>query len=576
MTGGAATGVYVLGMHRSGTSATTRAINLLGVSVGAESELKDASENNPTGFWEVPRLTTFNNRLLFELGGSSLGPPELEPGWERREGLERRRARAAALFAKVHAGPSWVWKDPRNCVTFPFWVESLSARPVVVLVHRDPFEIARSLAVRQGLSQAMSLAVWERYMREALAHVQGLPVLATAYSELVERPAAWAEGTTAFLDAQGVERRPGSDQEALERFVEGGGGSSAAADGADASPAQRELMATIESLAGAHDRFPSVELPAETASTEALLAERRRADLQRVQMQERIGSMRKRLREARADKREAESRLEALEGGGGERRGADRAGGRLPDFLIIGAQKSGTSSLYRWLGEAASIEVPSKKELHFFDLNYSEGLDWYRDCFAGRDGPSPGSVTGEASPYYIFHPLVPRRVRETIPDVRLIAVLRDPAQRAVSHYYHEVGNGVENLPLEAALDQEPERLAGEVERMLADPGYESYNHRHFSYQARGVYADQLESWLEEFPAEQLLVVKSERLFEDPAAELGRVQAFLEVPAEPPGDPPPWNQRSYPSVAPQTERRLAERFAPENERLYELIGEDLGW
>jgi hypothetical protein len=585
MTGAGAAGVYVLGMHRSGTSATTRAVNLLGVPVGDESALKEASGNNPSGFWEVPRLTNLNNRLLFELGGSSLGPPELEPGWERRPALERRRRRAAKLFANVHTGPSWVWKDPRNCITLPFWLEALPARPVVLLVHRDPLAIARSLETRQGLSRAMSLAVWERYLREALTHVRDLPVLVTRYADLVERPTAWGEATGAFLDGHEVKRERPTDVEELERFVEHGGrdGSAAPAPGDEMSPAQHELIELLESLTGAHERFAAVDLPAETGSTEPLLAERRRADLLRVQMQERIGAMRKRLKEARADKRSAEQELDAVEGGAGRgqrprsRSGeASSNGGRLPDFIIVGAQKSGTSSLYRWLGEAASIEVPSKKELHFFDTNFRRGADWYRSFFAGRDGPSAGALTGEATPYYLFHPLAPARVRETVPEVRLIAVLRNPVERAVSHYYHELGNGVESLPLEAALDQEPDRLAGEAERMVAEPGYESFNHRHFSYQARGVYVDQLEDWRKHFPADQLLVVKSERLFEDTAAEMGRVMEFLGVEPEPPEHLPAWNQRAYPSVPPEVERRLAERFAADNERLYRLIGEDFGW
>jgi hypothetical protein len=581
MNGGAA-GVYVLGMHRSGTSATTRAVNLLGVSVGEESELKAASDNNPTGFWEIPRLTAFNNRLLFELGGSSLGPPELEPGWERLPGLDDKRQRAASLFERIHPGPSWVWKDPRNCVTFPFWNGVLPVRPVVLLVHRDPLAIARSLERRQGLSEPMSLAVWERYLRTALSDIRGLPVLVTRYADLVADPSSWTRGVEEFLDGHGVARdRP--DPGALQRFVEESGaeGETPPSDGPGPSASQRELVAAIESAAGPHQRFPALDLPPETAWTAPLLSERRRADLLRSQMQERIGAMRKRLREARADKRAAEARLEASEGG--TRRGRRRrrrregaGGGRLPNFIIVGAQKGGTSSLYRWLGEAASIEVPSKKELHFFDDNFHRGADWYRSFFGGRDGPSDGAITGEASPYYLFHPLVPRRVKETLPQVKLIAVLRDPVQRAVSHYYHELGNGVESLPLEAALDREPERLAGEAERMVAEPGYVSFNHRHFSYQARGVYADQLRAWREHFPPDQMLVVQSERLFDDTHAEMARVLDFLGVAPEPPTSLPPWNQRSYPAIPPAIEARLADRFAPDNQRLYELIGEDFGW
>ena len=148
--------------------------------------------------------------------------------------------------------------------------------------------------------------------------------------------------------------------------------------------------------------------------------------------------------------------------------------------------------------------------------------------------------------------------------------------RAVSHYYHELGNGFEELPLPAALDQEEERLAGEAERIVAEPGYSSFNHRHFSYQARGAYADQLEHWRAIFPSDQLFVVNSDRLFERPVREVQRVYEFLGVPGSPQRDLGAYNQRDYPAIPTAVEDRLAGHFAGRNARLYELVGEDFGW
>lgn len=604
-----ATGVFVLGMHRSGTSATTRAVNLLGVPLGAEEELSAASPNNPTGFWEIGRLTRFNNELLDRLGGSSLGPPVLEEGWSRDPALEHERGRGRAIFEEIHRGEHWVWKDPRNCITFPFWREALAARPVILLCLRDPHEVARSLAMRQGLSAALSFAAWERYTREALNGVRGLAVYVTRYTDLVEAPADWAKEVGAFLREHGaLEARNGGEEE-VARFIEsdrseGAGPASQAsrdrrgevdrAPPFDLSDDQRELSSTVTALVGPHARFEPPQLPAETAWTEPLLAERRRADVQRHQMEERMRSLRRTKRGIQAARDEAEEQLERARGAarpstlrGVRRRLARRRqapsptrGGTLPDFLIIGAQKCGTSSLFRWLGQSPHVTLSSRKEVHFFDLQFDEGVDWYRSYFpppARRsDGRGQRAPVGESSPYYLFHPLAAQRVRDVLPDVRLIVLVRDPVHRAVSHYYHEVGNGFETLPLPAALDREEERLAGEAERIVAEPGYTSFNHRHFSYKARGAYVDQLEAWSALFPRERFLVVGSERLFERPREEMERIFGFLEAPGPPPESFEAYNQRDYPAIPTEVEERLTAHFADHNARLYRFVGEDFGW
>ena len=151
------------------------------------------------------------------------------------------------------------------------------------------------------------------------------------------------------------------------------------------------------------------------------------------------------------------------------------AGSRpLPDFLIIGAQRCGTTSLYRYLEKHPQVigAAPSKG-VHYFDVHHERSLRWYRAHFPTRrrrDRAGDRAVTGEASPYYVFHPHGPDRVRAAVPNVRLILMLRDPVVRAFSQYQQEYARGFEDAEtFEQALELEPGRLAGERERMLADP-----------------------------------------------------------------------------------------------------------
>ncbi|MFM6205694.1 sulfotransferase domain-containing protein, partial [Planktothrix sp.] len=132
-----------------------------------------------------------------------------------------------------------------------------------------------------------------------------------------------------------------------------------------------------------------------------------------------------------------------------------------PHFIIIGVQKGGTNSLYHYLCKHPQIVAATQKEIHFFTLNYEQGLNWYQSQFPPEaDGKQ--ILTGEGSPYYLFHPLVPQRLYESFPNTRLIVLLRNPVDRAISHYYWEVKLGYEPLSLEEAIAQEPERLQGEV------------------------------------------------------------------------------------------------------------------
>jgi hypothetical protein len=256
----------------------------------------------------------------------------------------------------------------------------------------------------------------------------------------------------------------------------------------------------------------------------------------------------------------------------------------LPDYLIIGAQRAGTTSLHRYLVQHPGVRTMLRtKGVHFFDTAYGRGMSWYASRFptrltawwvARRHGVE--LRTGEASPYYLFHPLVPDRVAEHLPRVKLIALLRDPVQRAYSHYQHEVARGFETLSFEGAIEAEPARLAGETERLLAEPLYNSFAHQHHSYVARGHYAEQLDRWWPLFGDTQLLVLSAERFFAEPARTFRRVLEFLELPAFTPDGFQRHNAHHYRQMSRAVRGRLAEHYREPNRRLHQSLGDDLGW
>jgi hypothetical protein len=251
--------------------------------------------------------------------------------------------------------------------------------------------------------------------------------------------------------------------------------------------------------------------------------------------------------------------------------------GALPDFIIIGAEKCRTTILYHHLRLHPYARPPRRKELHYFDLNFARGVDWYRAQFSSpewKDGRR--IITGEASPYYLHHPHAARRIMETVPQVRLIALLRDPVDRAYSAYQHRIREGFETLSFEEAIEAEEERLHGETEKMLEDEHYFSLDHRRFSYLSRGIYVDRLPEWHGYFGWDQLLVLKSEDVLDHKRKTLQNVSQFLGLPIRHTEAYGFLNEGFYPPMKPATRRRLEEYFEPHNTRLYEYLGEDFGW
>ncbi|MGH7515389.1 MAG: sulfotransferase domain-containing protein [Gemmatimonadales bacterium] len=249
----------------------------------------------------------------------------------------------------------------------------------------------------------------------------------------------------------------------------------------------------------------------------------------------------------------------------------------LPSALIIGAQKGGTTSLFKYLVQHPDVLRPITKEIHFFDLHHTRGLAWYRSNFPYAHRLRGGGLTLDATPYYLAHPLVPERVAQLLPDIKLIAVLRNPIDRALSHYQHEVRGGRESLSFAEAIAQEPERLAQEEERLRTQPDYYSYNHQRYSYARRGLYHEQLERWLRHFPRSQLLVLQSERMFRDPSVAMGGVHRFLGLRPHELRQYKPYHKGNYHRGIPEELRaKLAGYFEPHNRRLFEWLGEEFDW
>ena len=191
-----------------------------------------------------------------------------------------------------------------------------------------------------------------------------------------------------------------------------------------------------------------------------------------------------------------------------------------PDFLLVGAKRGGTTSLWRYLTEHPDVLrlFPRReriKGLYYFDERYALGDRWYGSHFPTRAqrslrsrGGRPAQV-GEASPYYLYHPLAPTRAAAALPDARILVVLRDPVERAYSHWKERRSNDGDPLGFAEAIDAEEGRLAGEEARILMDPGAVSTAHRHWSYLDQGRYAPMLERWFAAFGRERVLVEVSE-------------------------------------------------------------------
>ncbi len=253
----------------------------------------------------------------------------------------------------------------------------------------------------------------------------------------------------------------------------------------------------------------------------------------------------------------------------------------LPDFIIIGSQKAGTTSLYAYLSQHPQLVPSYKKEVHFFDGGlkpsvdtFMKGKPWYLAHFPLRKNINNSQQVFEASPLYIFNPLAPQRIANLVPNIKIIALLRNPTERAISHYFHEKRMGRELLAISAALKKEESRLKPVIEAK----DYKSEIFIHYSYKSRGLYKKQLERYFKLFSEDQILVIDSEEFFDKPDTCLKRVFEFVEVDSEfkVPDITPKNVANNKSGVASYVYDDLDSFFMPHNQKLYEMLGVNYGW
>lgn len=256
----------------------------------------------------------------------------------------------------------------------------------------------------------------------------------------------------------------------------------------------------------------------------------------------------------------------------------------LPGLLLAGGQRCGTTSMYQALAQQPHLHRPVwRKGVHYFDMSYERGTDWYRSHFplestVRRSAQRHRSVATcfESSPYYLFHPWAATRIQETLPEVRLLVLVRDPVERACSAHAHELARGYETLPLAQALAAEEQRLAGEDQRMLDDPGYQSHAHRHQAYRSRGEYAPQLERLAGVLGRERIKVVDSHRFFAQPEEVFEDVLSWLGTRSLVPTRFERHNARRRPDIDPGLHRDLAAHFEPFDAALEPWLGAAPSW
>lgn len=265
--------------------------------------------------------------------------------------------------------------------------------------------------------------------------------------------------------------------------------------------------------------------------------------------------------------------------------GRATAGARMtPGFLIVGAQRCGTTSMYKAITRhPAVLPAVLHKGAHYFDTGYDRGESWYRGHFplqatARRVERATGTapLTGESSPYYSFHPLAGERIARDLPGVRLIMLVRDPVERAYSAHTHESARGFEDEPFARALELEEERLAGAEQRLRERPLSRDSHHQHHAYVTRGRYVEQLERLTGLVGRDRLHLVDSDEFFTRPEEVYAGVLEFLGLPAWRPEAFEKHNARPRASMEPALRSRLEDGFAPYDTRLAEWWGRTPAW
>jgi hypothetical protein len=253
-----------------------------------------------------------------------------------------------------------------------------------------------------------------------------------------------------------------------------------------------------------------------------------------------------------------------------------------PDFILIGTMRAGTTSLYRDLRAHPQVLPPVTKEIHYFDYHHGDGERWYHAHFptdrqrSARAAAGGVAVSGEATPNYLAHPHAARWAGVELPETRFIVLLRDPVDRAQSHWKLMRRLGHENLSFGDALDSEERRIAPEWARMMEEPHYAATDWFRYSYASRGHYAEQLERWFGVIDRKRFLVVRSEDYYAEPATAWSDITRFVGISDWAPGDFSKVHGTASREEDPEAMALLRSHFAPHNERLTKLLDREFDW
>ena len=256
----------------------------------------------------------------------------------------------------------------------------------------------------------------------------------------------------------------------------------------------------------------------------------------------------------------------------------------LPDFLIIGVPRGGTTSLYNYMIEHPNIIPALSKEIGFFSEHYDKGITWYKSHFPSKllnkymSWKKINFFTGEASPIYLYHPLAPKRILETIPNVKMILLLRNPVERAWSHYWQSVRKYREKLSFEEVIKRQMnEEHLSDYDAFCTELYHTNNDQILNQYISGSIYLERLKRFYDIFPKEKILILASEDLYNNPQMICDEISEFLKIPK--------WNLKKFtkynyyvkqPKLDERLKRQLLEYFKPHNEQLYKYLNRDFGW
>ena len=255
----------------------------------------------------------------------------------------------------------------------------------------------------------------------------------------------------------------------------------------------------------------------------------------------------------------------------------------MPNFIIIGAAKCGTTSLYKYLIQHPNIKSGLQKEPSFFNTYFEKGPIWYRANFPIN---RQNFITGEASPGYFCYSPAPQRIANLIPSIKLIVLLRNPVDRVYSLYYHNLkhSGNKDTLPFEQAIKKEAERLDNKLRKIINDE--KNYDRKdyyflhkkyyHYAYLRRCIYIDYIKHWMQIFPKDQFLILQSEDLFKYPQKTYAQVLNFMNLPYYSLQKYRKYNPNQYQQMNTCTRNYLIDYFKPHNQMLYEYLARDFDW